>query len=93
MRTWSRARKRDTVAEGPRESERGDSNLNRPDEGLAPRGRGCLDYYVKKPDIFPNDGCIRRTGLDTLVGLLRDQNRLSKAADAGKMMDRQWCPR
>jgi NitT/TauT family transport system substrate-binding protein len=52
------------------------------------------DYYVAKAHLFPADGCVQRKGLDTLVRMLRDEKRVTGAAsDAGKLMDRQWCPR
>lgn len=55
----------------------------------------AYDYYIRKGKIFPVDGCVRRPGLDTLMRLMKAAGRLQKlgAGDAGKLMDRQWCPR
>jgi NitT/TauT family transport system substrate-binding protein len=53
------------------------------------------DYYVARAHMFPDNGCVDRRGLDTVMQDLRDQGRLTKlgANDAGKLMDRQWCPK
>jgi ABC-type nitrate/sulfonate/bicarbonate transport system substrate-binding protein len=53
------------------------------------------NYYVTKAHVFPDDGCIRRPGLDTLLRILHDQGRLTRLgpSDGGKLMDREWCPK
>lgn len=60
-----------------------------------PAATAAYDYYVRTAKVFPDDGCIRRPGLDALLQMLKQEGRLSTlgASDAGKLMDRQWCPR
>jgi ABC-type nitrate/sulfonate/bicarbonate transport system substrate-binding protein len=59
-----------------------------------PAALASYDYYIVKSKAFPVDGCVRRAGLDTLLHLLQDQHRVAKLGprDAGKLMDREWCP-
>jgi ABC-type nitrate/sulfonate/bicarbonate transport system substrate-binding protein len=59
-----------------------------------PAAQVAYDYYIKKKQ-FPDDGCIQTLGLDTLVHMLKDTGRLAKlgANDAGKLIDREWCPK
>ena len=59
-----------------------------------PAAQVAYDYYIKQKQ-FPHDGCIQTLGLDTLVHMLKETGRLAKlgANDAGKLIDRQWCPK
>jgi ABC-type nitrate/sulfonate/bicarbonate transport system substrate-binding protein len=60
-----------------------------------PAATAAYDYYIRKAKVFPNDGCVRRAGIETQLRMLKEAGRLSKlsASDAGKLMDRQWCPK
>lgn len=77
------------------------ANENRAIEILATRTKlprsaasAAYDYFIRKKT-FPDDGCIRRPGLDALLAMLKEQGRLVKlgASDSAKLIDRSWCPR
>lgn len=55
----------------------------------------AYDYYIRKGKVFPQNGCVQRPGLDSLMHILKGEGRLTKlgANDAGKLMDPEWCPK
>jgi ABC-type nitrate/sulfonate/bicarbonate transport system substrate-binding protein len=55
----------------------------------------AYDQTIVRTLSFPNDACVRRPGMESLLKILSEQGQLTTltAADADRVIDTEWCPR
>src|SRR5581483_11304342 len=53
----------------------------------------AYDQTIVQTNGFPSDACVRQTGFEVLLKIMSAQGQLTTLtpADAGKVLDRQWC--